>query len=127
MMLELIKEIPAPVWVLMGTLVGVFFTYKGTKSTNRTSLDSKYLDKMEALYSMSEEKLKEFKQENKEIKDKFSELMTEVSRLRDEMKDKDKLIERLEEDNRKLEIDKNTYKRLLSEANDELNKLKGYG
>lgn len=125
-MLELIKEIPAPVWVLIGTLAGVIFTYKGTKSTNRVSLDSKYLDKMDALYSMSEEKLKEFKRENETMKEKFEALTLEVNRLRDEMQAKDKLIARLEDDNRKLEIDKNTYKRLLSEANDELNKMKGY-
>lgn len=125
-MLELIKEIPAIVWTVVGTIVGSYLTFRGTKSTNRVSLDSKYLDKMDALYSMSEEKLKEFKRENETMKDKFEALTIEVNRLRDEMKAKDKLIERLEDDNRKLEIDKNTYKRLLSEANDELNKLKGY-
>lgn len=126
-MLELIKDVPAPVWVMIGTLAGVIFTYKGTRLTSKVDLDKQYLDKMDSLYFMSEEKLKEFKAENDEMKQKFEALTLEVNRLRDEMQAKDKLIERLENDNRKLEIDKGTYKRLLSEANDELNKLKGYG
>ncbi|MBE9389996.1 hypothetical protein [Vagococcus salmoninarum] len=55
-MLEQIKDVPAPVWVLMGTLAGVIFTYKGTRLTNKVDLDKQYLDKMDSLYSMSEEK-----------------------------------------------------------------------
>lgn len=125
-MLELIKEIPASIWVVMGTVVGSYLTYKGTKSTNRVNLDTEYLKKMDSLYSMSEAKLKEFKDENEQMRRKFDELTAEVNRLRDDMNAKDKLIGRLEDDNRKLEIDKNTYKRLLSEANDALNKLKGF-